>query len=224
MSLKETLSAIKIPAYNRKQEIFNVISHFIGLPLAIFIAVFGICKFFNHEISFLNLIGILVFGASAFVVYLVSSIYHITKHTSNKKKILRVMDHSAIYLLIAGTYTPVCLAMFNTTILGPIMLIIEWSGAVIGISLNAFFFRYKVARIISFVFYIVMGWLCAFCCGWLYIKLIAFMFILLGGCVYSIGSILYAIGHHKNKSLHCVFHIFVLVGTIIQTIGVFLML
>ena len=201
---------------------FNLLSHVLGLPLAIAIFTISLFKKSQGYITNLDLVGLIIFAVSAFLVYLVSSVYHGMRRDSFAKKVLRVIDHCMIYLLIAGTYTPVCLAMLDSTILGVIMLIIEWVGAAVGIVLNAFFFNSKVARIISFVFYIIMGWLCAFCCGWLYIPLLAFLLILIGGIVYSIGSILYAVGK-ANKWFHSIFHIFVLVGTIVQTVGVFLL-
>ena len=100
------------------------------------------------------------------------------------------------------------------------MLIIEWSGALIGIILNAFFFKYKAARIVSFVLYVLIGWLAVYSGGFLYMDKMCFIFILIGGITYTIGSILYAIGH-KKIMFHSIFHVFVLVSTIIQTIGVF---
>ena len=222
MSLKSNIEEIQIPSYGHKQDIFNVVSHLLGLPLAVLISVFGIVKFANGSIYLKDLIALLVFAISAFTVYLISSIYHGINSVSYKKKILRVFDHCAIYLLIAGTYTPVCVFILNRTFLGPIMLGIEWAGALIGITLNALFLKSKIARIISFILYIVMGWLCAFCCAWFYIPLYAFLHILIGGFVYTIGSILYGLGH-SYKNFHSVFHVFVLLGTIIQIIGVFLL-
>lgn len=222
MSLKTNIEEIQIPSYGRKQDIFNVISHLLGLPLAVFIAIFGIVKFSNASISLKDLFGLLVFAVSALTVYLISSIYHGLKNVSFKKKIFRVFDHCAIYLLIAGTYTPVCVSMMDHTMLGLVMFIAEWAGAIIGMTLNAFFLKSKAARIISFILYIIMGWLCAFCFAWLYIPLHAFIYILIGGFVYTVGSILYALGH-AHKNCHSIFHVFVLLGTIIQTIGVYLL-
>ena len=222
MSIKENVRNIVIPEYSPSQEMFNLLSHVLGLPLAIAIFTISLFKKSQGYITNLDLVGLIIFAVSAFLVYLVSSVYHGMRRDSFAKKVLRVIDHCMIYLLIAGTYTPVCLAMLDSTILGVIMLIIEWVGAAVGIVLNAFFFNSKVARIISFAFYIIMGWLCAFCCGWLYIPLLAFLLILIGGIVYSIGSILYAVGK-ANKWFHSIFHIFVLVGTIVQTVGVFLL-
>ena len=222
MSIKEKIAEIKIPSYSHKEELFNFVSHLSGLPLAIFIFIMAIIKYTNRLIGFLDVIGLSVFAIAAFIVFFVSSLYHGMRQVSNKKKVLRVVDHCAIYLLIAGTYTPVTLVIAKQSYLGVVMLIIEWVGALLGIILNAFFFRNKVSRIISFALYIVMGWLCAFCCAWLYLNAISFLFILIGGCVYTIGSILYGVGK-ANSYFHCIFHVFVLFGTIVQTIGVFLM-
>ena len=104
-------------------------------------------------------------------------------------------------------------------IIGLVMLLIEWVAALIGIILNAFFFNNKVAQIISLILYLVMGWLVLFCGGFIYMTTFSFAFVLAGGIIYSIGAILYAVGK-KNLNLHGVFHIFVLVSTIVQAIGV----
>ena len=107
-------------------------------------------------------------------------------------------------------------------IIGLIMLIIEWVGAIIGIVLKSFFFDKKAARVVAFFLYVIMGWLAVYSGGFLYMPSMSFIFILIGGIIYTIGSVLYAIGH-KNTNFHCIFHVFVLVSTIIQTIGVFLL-
>ena len=222
MSVKENISQIEIPHYSKKEELFNSISHLFGLPVAFFIIMFSLNMFLNGKINLFYFIGLLIFGLSATIVYLISSIYHYLNHSSYYKKVFRIIDHCAIYLLIAGTYTPICFVLSKTTFIGVLMLIIEWVGAFIGIVMKAFLFKHKSARIMAFLLYIVMGWLALFCCAFLYMSRISFAFILLGGITYTIGSILYAIGH-KNLSFHSVFHVFVLISTIIQTIGVFIL-
>lgn len=226
MTLRNNIENTVIPDYSRKQETANAISHFLGLIVAGIILYFGIYYFATDFIKLVDLVGFIIFAVSAFSVYLVSGIYHITKSDSPKKKGLRVLDHCMIYLLIAGTYTPICINMMNygqTFNLGLFMLIFEWVGAIIGIVLNAFFFQSKAARGIAFTLYILMGWLALFCGLFMFISLNSFMFILVGGIVYTIGSILYAIGH-GNKWFHFVFHIFVLLGTIIQAMGIIMYL
>ena len=220
MSPREIVAQIEIPHYSRKEEMFNSVSHFLGLFVAFAIDLLGIEKFLNNQISLFYLVGLLIFSLSAFAVYLISGVYHYLDANSFHKKLFRILDHCTIYLLIAGTYTPICFVLLKTNVIGLIMLIIEWSGALIGIILNAFFFKYKAARIVSFVLYVLMGWLAVYSGGFLYMDKMCFIFILLGGITYTIGSILYAIGH-KKIMFHSIFHVFVLVSTIIQTIGVF---
>ena len=225
MTLRNNVESTKIPGYSRKQEMFNTISHFLGVPFAIFVCVFGVWMFSNGYIPLLGLFGYFVFGVSALLVYLVSSIYHMTPRDSSKKKNLRILDHCMIYLLIAGTYTPVCFNLFDegsTIHLGIIMLVIEWVGVVVGFVLNAFFFQNKASRIISFVLYVVMGWLALICGAIFQIHLWSALLILAGGIVYTIGSVLYACGHGW-KWFHSIFHVFVLLGTIVQAIGIFLL-
>lgn len=220
MSPKENIANIDIPSYSRKEELFNSVSHFLGVPVALFIIIFALNMFQNNQISLFNLMGLMIFGLSALGVYMISGIYHYLDASSYNKKLFRVLDHCTIYLLIAGTYTPICFVLSKTTVIGSIMLVIEWAGALLGIILNAFFFNYKVSKIISFILYVAMGWLAVYSGAFLYMSKIVFAFILLGGITYTIGSLLYALGH-KNLLFHSVFHVFVLVSTIIQTIGVF---
>ena len=219
MSYKETINEVSIPAYSHKQEMFNTISHALGVLLAFFIIGFAIAIYSISQISFFYFVGLLIFGVSALMVYVISSVYHYLDPTSFKKKLFRILDHCTIYLLIAGTYTPICFVIMGTHVIGLIMLIIQWVGALIGIILNAFFFKYKWAQLISFILYVAMGWLAVYSTGFLYMPALSFAFILAGGITYTIGSILYALGK-KNTNFHSIFHVFVFASTIIQSIGV----
>ena len=215
-----SLDSIQIPNYSRKQEVFNSLSHFLGVIIALTILVFGIYKFAIGGIGIFYFIGLLIFGITALAVYTISGVYHYLDKDNKAKKIFRVIDHCSIYLLIAGTYTPICFVLTDIHVVGLIMLIVEWVGAIIGIILKGFFFDKKAARVVAFFLYVIMGWLAVYSGGFLYMPMMSFVFILLGGITYTVGSILYALGH-KNTNFHSVFHVFVLVSTIIQTIGVF---
>ena len=217
-----SVEQISIPSYTRKQENFNAWSHFLGIFLALVLFVFTIHKFTSSQISLLYTVGLFIFAISMFAVYLISGIYHYLDKDNYYKKVFRVLDHCTIYLLIAGTYTPICFVMASVNVMGLILVISQWIGAIIGIILNLFFFENKIAKVISFILYVVMGWLVMFTGGFIYLPVRAFIFILAGGITYTIGSILYALGH-KNMNLHCVFHIFVLISTLIQMIGVMLL-
>ncbi len=223
MSYKENIEEIKIPEYTKGQERFNTISHAIGIPLAFIILFIGLYRLLIRAIDITAFLGLLVFVITIIDVYFVSSLYHGTPANTFNKKLFRVLDHCTIYLLIAGTYTPICVVLMNEHVVGLVMLLVEWGCAVIGIILNAFFFKSKAVQVISLILYLAMGWLVLFCGGFLYMSAISFGFVLAGGIVYSIGAILYAVGKKKNLYLHSVFHVFVLVSTIIQAIGVLTM-
>lgn len=221
MSYKNLIKQVDIPKYTDKQETFNALSHMLGIPLALFIAIVGAFWFVDGRLTFFRFFGLMIFAISAFAVYMISYLYHGVEKVDPRKRFLRVLDHSAIYLLIAGTYTPICFVLLETNRIGLIILLIEWIGALIGIILNLFLFQHRWALIVSFILYLVMGWLCLYSGGFLYMPKISFAFVLTGGVTYTIGSLLYALGH-KNMNFHSVFHIFVLLGTLIQSIGVLL--
>lgn len=217
-----SLDKVVVPNYSRKQELFNAISHVLGILIALFVLVFALTRLISGSIGAFYFIGLLIFSLTTFAVYLISTTYHYLNKDNKYKRLFRIIDHCTIYLLIGGTYTPICFVLINEHIIGLIMLIIEWAGALLGIILKAFFFDKKVARLISFLLYIIMGWLALYSGGFLYMPSNVFLFILIGGITYTIGSILYALGH-KNTNFHCIFHVFVLVSTIIQTIGMILL-
>ena len=219
MSYKEKISDVKVPNYTKGQERFNTISHLIGIPLAIIIFIIGLVALASQKFNASYFLGVLIFVITIIDVYFVSSLYHSTPLDSFNKKLFRVLDHCTIYLLIAGTYTPICVVLMSEHVIGLIMLLIEWGLAALGIFLNALFFKSKVVQIISLALYLIMGWLVLFCGGFIYMTPLSFGFVLAGGIIYSIGSILYSVGK-KNLWFHCIFHVFVLISTIVQAFGV----
>lgn len=213
--------AIDIPTYSRKQDYFNGVSHFIGVPLGIVVLIFAFVLYFQSKINLTYFLGLFIFGLSACFLYLNSGLYHIfnPNRNPNLKKLLRVIDHCTIYILIAGTYTPICLYIASINVIGVIILILEWFFAIIGIVFNAINMNCKYVKIISMILYLFMGWMIIFLNAYIYLTFLPFLFILLGGVSYSLGAILYGFGH-KNLTYHSVFHIFDLIGTILQAIGV----
>ena len=222
MSYKRNISLVTIPNYSQKQELFNGVSHALGLLLALVVFIISLTKLFNQTLSVQYFCGLLIFVLAISAVYFVSALYHLTPKKTFRKKAFRVLDHCTIYLLIAGTYTPICVVLMKEHVVGLIMLLIEWGCALIGIILNAFFFKSKAVQIISLVLYLAMGWLVLFCGGFIYMTALSFGFVLAGGIIYSIGSILYSVGK-KNLNFHSIFHVFVIVSTIVQAIGVLAM-
>ena len=219
MDYRSNIASINVPNYNKKQETFNTISHLIGIPIAIVIFVISLIQLIRGFITPSYFLGSLVFVLTIIDVYFVSSLYHSTPKDTYNKKLFRVLDHCSIYLLIAGTYTPICVVLMTNHVVGLIMLLIEWGLALVGIALNALFFKSKAVQVISSFLYLGMGWLVLFCGGFIYMTAFSFGFILAGGIIYSIGCLLYNIGK-KNHNFHCIFHVFVIISTIVQSIGV----
>lgn len=221
---ERNLLKISIPKYTFRQELFNSVSHFLGVPLGIATIVISFILYFINKIQLGYFIGLLVFGFSIVALYLMSGLYHVeSPNNVVKKKTKRVLDHCTIYLLIAGTYTPICIYIASTNVIGIVVLIIEWFLAIVGILINAIDFTNKVVKGVSMFLYLALGWLILFSGAFIYLPFNAFLFILIGGILYTIGSVLYGIGH-KNLSFHSIFHVFVLLGTVFQSVGVFLLM
>ena len=217
------LDKISIPNYSFKQEKFNSISHFIGVPIGFIILVTSFILLSLKTIRFDFFVGLFIYSISIISLYFASGLYHSeSADNTNSKKIKRVLDHCTIYVLIAGTYTPICLYLASITYVGYILLAVEWFLAIIGIAINAIDFSNIFVKIISMVLYLGLGWLILFSGQFIYLPFESFLFILIGGIIYTIGSILYGIGH-KKIYFHSIFHIFVLIGTILQAIGVLLL-
>ena len=156
-------------------------------------------------------------------LYTMSSIYHGLKPTRKAKKVMQILDHCTIYVLIAGTYTPILLSsiMKVDQVAAWTMLAIVWIFAILGIVLNAI--DLKQFRVFSMICYIAMGWCIIFRID-LVIKslgMTGFILILLGGIIYTLGTILYGIGK-KVKYMHSMFHLCVVIGTLLQLIAIIL--
>lgn len=216
----QTIDDIQVVSYTTKQEKANVITHLLGLPIALAVLVFSIVILLTKGIEPNAFIGLIIFAFTMAAVYGVSSLYHCTSEYSQKKKIRRVLDHCTIYLLIAGTYTPICVYISSIHYIGIIVLCLEWGLAIISIILNAIDFSKKSVKIISMFMYIALGWMILYSTAFIYLPQIAFIFLLAGGIAYTIGSILYGLGRKVSLWFHPIFHVFILLGTALQTIGV----
>ena len=158
----------------------------------------------------------LVFGISLILLYTASSTYHIAKASEKVINVLRRIDHSMIYILIAGTYTPICLLALKGK-LGLTLFIIIWALAFTGIIFNMCWFN--CPRKLSTLFYIIMGWLVIFFIVPIIkaISINGFMWLLMGGIFYTVGGVIYALKwpkiHSKYFGFHEIFHIFVMLGS-----------
>lgn len=198
-------------------EIFNAITHGIGTVLGIIGLVFLILKA-NELHSPVALSAYLIYGISLILLFLCSTLYHSLSFTK-AKKVMRVFDHSAIYLLIAGSYTPYCLVSIGG-INGWIMFVVIWVLALLGVVLKCF--TIGKHKWLSLALYLGMGWLSLFIIMPLYqtIGLNGVLLLMFGGVCYSVGTIFYSI--KKIHFMHVVWHIFVMLGAAFMYLSIFL--
>lgn len=213
------MKKVTIPKYTLGEEIMNAITHGIGALFGIAVLVLTIVISSKHH-SLVSILSSCVYGISMIVMYLISCLYHSLSPRLKAKKVFRVLDHCDIYVFIAGCYTPYCLCIIGGS-LGWITFSVVWACAILGVLLNAI----DLERFdkLSFVLYLVMGWTVLFPFKTIIANIATPGFILLlsGGIVYTIGAIFYEIGS-KKKYMHSVFHIFVLVASILQFFSIFL--
>src|SRR5687768_3522649 len=198
-----------------KEEIANSISHGLGLLAAIVAApILVVSAMRAGNTRFL--IGVSVFGATMVLLYLASTLYHSTTHEA-AKQLFRLFDHTAIFLLIAGTYTPFALGVLR----GPwgwSMLTAVWTLAIVGITLKIIA-RTRHSRI-SIVLYVLMGWLAVVATKPILelIPLPGILLILAGGIAYTGGLVFFAA--HRIRYHHFIWHLFVIAGTICHYLAV----
>ena len=195
----------------------SAITHFIGMMMAIFAAVPLLLKA-AYEPSPTYLASLSVYIVSLILLYAASTTYHTFNISKKVNTILKKIDHMMIFVLIAGSYTPVCLLVLRGKT-GIILLSIVWSIAIVGILIKAFWVY--CPKWVSSVLYIGMGWTCVLAITKILDALspAAFGWLLAGGIIYTIGGIIYALklpifnSRHKNFGSHEIFHLFVMGGS-----------
>lgn len=218
MTKREKLSQRALPSYTAGEEIFNMVSHIAGG--AVGITALTLCVVFAalHG-SVYGVVGSAIYGASMILLYAFSSIYHGLKPNLTAKKVFQIIDHCSIFILIAGTYTPICLCALceYSPALGWTMFGLVWCAAIVGIVLNAI--DLKKYHKFSAVCYLVMGW--CIIGAW---RALPFMlarggvvYLLTGGICYTIGALFYYFLKNK-RYMHSVFHLFVVAGSILHFI------
>ena len=210
----------KLPNYSIAEERFNYISHIVGGVVGVMALISCvIISSWKHDL--MGIYTSIIYGITMVLLYCMSSIYHGLRD-SIAKRVFQVLDHCAIYILIAGTYTPIalcCIREVNPKI-GWGLFIFEWSMAIIAIIFNAI--DLKQYEVFSMICNLVMGWgvVVVLPLAMKALTLGGFIYILVGGILYTIGAVLYGLGIKKRSYMHCIFHIFVLLGTIAQLIGI----
>lgn len=195
----------------------SAITHFIGWLLAIVAASPLIVKAWDS--SPLAAVAMIIFSGSMILLYGASTAYHSVAVSDKVLKIFRKIDHMMIFVLIAGSYTPVCLIVLGGK-MGYTLLALVWGIAIVGMTIKAFWIT--CPKWFSSAIYIAMGWTCVLVFGTLWDTLphAAFGWLLAGGIIYTVGGIIYALklpifnSIHKNFGSHEIFHLFVMGGSI----------
>ncbi len=206
--------------YTRGEEIFNAVSHIVGGGMGLILWAIGLAAAYPSA-AFMAAVS--VFGVSIVTLYTMSALYHFLPD-GRAKGVFRIFDHCTIFLLIAGTYTPVCVIGIGGT-LGLWLLIGEWTMAAAGITMNAIAMGNRVIKGLSMALYFVMGWIALFLFPLFRsaIPLPALLFVLAGGIAYTAGIVFFALGK-RVRYFHSVWHLFDLAGTILQFIGILMLL
>ena len=195
----------------------SAITHFIGMLMAIFAAIPLLIKA-AREPSRIYIIAITIYAVSLILLYAASTTYHTFNKSRKVNTILKKIDHMMISVLIAGSYTPICLLVLGGKT-GLILLTIVWAFAITGILIKAFWVF--CPKWVSSVLYIGMGWTCVLAFTQLLNSLspAAFGWLLAGGIIYTVGGVIYALklpifnSKHKYFGSHEIFHLFVMAGS-----------
>lgn len=196
----------------------SALTHFIGMMMAIFASTPLLIKeaVTSDRISVL---AMAIFMCSMIALYGASTLYHSVNVKDRVLRVFRKLDHMMIFILIAGSYTPICMIVLGGR-LGYALLITVWSIAAIGMLIKAFWIT--CPKWFSSLLYISMGWVCLGVFGtlWDVLPHIAFLWLLAGGIIYTVGGIIYALklplfnARHKFFGSHEIFHLFVMAGSI----------
>ena len=214
----------KTPDYTRGEEIFNMVTHIAGGAFAVVALILSVYVAATHRNAWGIAAGA-IYGVTMVILYAISSIYHGLTGKGTSKKVLQVIDHCAIFLLIAGTNTPLTLCGLRSV--DPVLAWVAfggvWAIAILGVTLNAI--DLKRYRVFSMICYITLGW-------WLIaaikpllevVPMDALILLFAGGIAYTLGAILYGLGT-KIHYMHAIFHLFVVAGSVLHFLCIILYL
>lgn len=213
---------VPLPDYTRLEDTINSVTHAVGVPLSIFAIIISAMKIRGGATA-ADIAGIIIYGGCMALLYFGSAFYHGLK-PGFIKQVARVLDHSNVFLMIAGSLTAFyLLGVFDhDRKQAVIFCILSWVGALSGILLTVM--DQERFKKIQMVMYIFLGWLSLFSMKTIYDNYDAgktiIILVVAGGVVYLLGAAVYGIGK-KKRFVHSIFHIFVLAGTVIQFVGIY---
>lgn len=205
-----------LPSYTKGEEIFNMVSHIVGVAFGITATTLCvIVAALNHNVY--GIVSGAIYGFTLILLYTFSSIYHGLRPHLTAKKVFQILDHCSIFLMIAGSYTPfaLCTIREQSTAAGWWLFGIIWGLTALGITFNSI--DLKSTKKFSMACYLIMGWFIVLDLKMLIngIGWTGFALLISGGVAYTIGAILYGVGK-KKKYIHSIFHLFVLAASIFQ--------
>lgn len=212
-----------LPEYTKGEEIFNMVTHIIGAAMGVTALVLCIIKAALQH-NGLGLAGGIVYGVSMIVLFTMSSIYHgLSPRFSTAKKVFQILDHCTIFVLIAGTYTPVllCSVMKISPVASWVLFGIIWSVSALGIVLNAIDIK-KYAKF-SMACYLILGWCIIFRLN-LILETIprpGIILLVAGGVSYTIGTLFYR-AEDRYRYMHSIWHIWILLGALAHFLCIYL--
>ena len=219
-----TANVKSLPTYSHGEEIMNAITHLVGLFFGIGTLVFFIIYQAINNLSFLYMLPFYVYSLVMMMVFFISSFYHSSRFGSKRRVVARIIDHCDIYAFVAATYFPICVHGLTNQSAAIVIMVVEVVLAIAGIVLNIIPSDSKVLKIISYFIYIVDGWILIFFYPFgVGLAFDVFIFVLVGGIVYTIGALIYAMGP-KKKWFHSIFHIFVVLAAMTQFVGILMLL
>jgi hemolysin III len=210
---------LKLPGYCRGEERMNMVTHIIGAGLGL-VALLACVVVAAFNQSVVGVVTAMIYGFSVIILFTMSSIYH-GLHIGLPKKIFRILDHCTIFVLIAGTYTPILLNEFRAVypVDAWILFGVIWGMAILGITMKAINInRFKAFSIFA---YLLLGWAALFRIGPMMSVLGVpfFALLLTGGGLYTLGVVFYIAGR-KKKYMHSVFHLFVVAASILHSVAI----
>lgn len=223
MNLRKRIKLVDrlLPDYTKGEEVMNMVTHIVGGGIGVLVLVLCVLKAAMKGDVY-GVVGSAIYGGSMVALYAMSSIYHGLRPGMGKK-VLQVLDHCTIYFLIAGTYTVLALLLLReySPWLGWGMLVFQWGMTALAVTLTAI--DLKKYNVFSMICYIGMGWaiLPFMNMAMEALTMPGFWLLLSGGIAYTVGSILYGIGS-KVHWMHSVFHIFVVIGSVLQFLSILL--
>lgn len=209
---------LNLPQYTLGEELMNAITHGLGALLGVAALVLCIVKSALAGDTY-GVVASAIYGATLIILYTMSCLYHALK-VNRAKKVFQTFDHCSIFLLIAGTYTPITLVALKGA-LGWVIFGVVWAAAITGIVFNGI--SVKKYKVMSMICYIAMGWVIILvfpefinAVPWGGVSLL-----LWGGVIYTLGAVIYAFGK-KAKYIHSIWHFFVLAGSVLHFFSIYL--